>query len=56
MRIAEKRAELERKQRDLEVMLNDLQNVEEECQAALAEYTREPVPPIRETHNESISL
>lgn len=56
VRIAEKRAELERKQRDLEVMLNDLHNVEEECQAALAKYTREPVPPIRETHNESISL
>lgn len=56
VRIAEKRAELERKQRDLEVMLNDLQNVEEECQVALAEYTRDHGQPIRETHNESISL
>ena len=36
-RIEEKRAELERKQRDLEVMLSDLQNVEEQCHIALAE-------------------
>ena len=36
-RIAEKRAELERKRRDLEVMLNDLQSVEEQCHVALAE-------------------
>jgi len=36
--IAEKRAELERKQRDLNVMLNDLQNVEQKCQEALAAY------------------
>ncbi len=36
-RIGEKRAELERKRRDLEVMLNDLQNVEEQCHVALAE-------------------
>lgn len=36
-RIEEKRAELERKQRDLEVMLNDLQSVEEQCHIALAE-------------------
>ena len=35
-RIGEKRAELERKQRDLEVMLNDLQGVEEKCHLALA--------------------
>jgi DNA-binding transcriptional MerR regulator len=40
LRIAEKRAELERKQRDLEVMLNDLVEVEENCQLALAEYDR----------------
>lgn len=56
VRIAEKRSELERKQRDLEVMLNDLQNVEEECQIALAEYNRDHAMPIRETQNESISL
>ena len=36
-RIEEKRAELERKQRDLEVMLNDLQSVEDKCHIALAE-------------------
>ncbi len=36
-RIGEKRLELERKQRDLEVTLNDLQGVEEKCQLALAE-------------------
>lgn len=38
LRIAEKRAELERRQRDLEVTLNDLKSVEEQCQLALAEY------------------
>lgn len=38
VRISEKRSELERKQRDLEVMLNDLQEVEQKCQDALAEY------------------
>ena len=38
LRIAEKRAELEHKQRDLEVRLNDLQSVEDKCHAALAEY------------------
>ena len=37
-RIAEKRAELERRQRDLEVTLNDLKSVEEQCQLALADY------------------
>jgi DNA-binding transcriptional MerR regulator len=37
-RIAEKRAELERKQRDLQVMLDDLQNVEQQCRRVLAEY------------------
>ena len=40
-RIGEKRAELERKQRDLEVMLNDLQSVEQKCHIALAEYGEE---------------
>ncbi len=35
-RIEEKRVELERKQRDLEVMLNDLQSVEEQCHVTLA--------------------
>jgi len=38
LRIGEKRAELEHKQRDLEVMLNDLQNVEDKCHVALAAY------------------
>jgi len=33
--IAEKRADLERKSRDLEVMLNDLKGVEDECHVAL---------------------
>lgn len=37
-RIDEKRAELERKQRDLEVMMNDLQSVEDKCQFALAQH------------------
>jgi DNA-binding transcriptional MerR regulator len=37
-RIGEKRAELECKRRDLEVMLSDLQNVEDKCQLALAEH------------------
>ena len=36
-RIEEKRAELERKRRDVEVMLNDLQSVEEQCHLALAQ-------------------
>ena len=36
-RIGEKRAELERKSRDLENMLTDLQRVEEKCQVALAQ-------------------
>ena len=40
LRIAEKRAELERKQRDLEVMLGDLKEVEDNCQQALAEYDK----------------
>lgn len=38
LRIGEKRAELERKRRDLEVMLSDLQNVEEKCQSELAQF------------------
>ena len=38
VRIGEKRAELEHKRRDLEVMLNDLQNVEDKCHLALAQY------------------
>ena len=37
LRIGEKRAELEHKQRDLEVMLNDLQGVEDKCHVALAD-------------------
>ena len=37
VRIGEKRAELERKRQDLEVMLNDLQNVEDKCHLALAQ-------------------
>jgi DNA-binding transcriptional MerR regulator len=42
VRIGEKRAELERKQRDLEVMLYDLQGVEQKCRDALAEYDTSP--------------
>lgn len=38
LRISEKRTELERKRRDLEVMLNDLQSVEDKCQLALVEH------------------
>ena len=38
LRISDKRAELERKRRDLELMLNDLQSVEDKCQLALAEH------------------
>ena len=56
VRIGEKRVELERKQQDLEVMLNDLQSVEDKCQIALAEYARDHEIPIREKQNESISL
>jgi DNA-binding transcriptional MerR regulator len=41
LRIGEKRIELERKRRDLEVMLNDLQNVEEKCHLALAEHGKQ---------------
>ena len=41
LRIGQKRAELERKQKDLDVMLDDLQRVEDECQLALAEYDNE---------------
>ena len=38
VRISEKRAELEHKQRDLEFMLNDLKSVEDKCQLALAQH------------------
>ena len=38
VRISEKRVELENKQRDLELMLSDLQSVEDKCQLALAEH------------------
>ena len=37
VRISEKRSELEQKRRDLEVMMNDLQGVENKCHVALAE-------------------
>ena len=39
--IGEKRTELERKQRDLDVMLNDLQEVEDKCYVALAQYGKQ---------------
>ncbi len=39
VRISEKRVELENKQRDLELMLSDLQSVEDKCQLALAEHS-----------------
>jgi len=38
LRIGEKRTELERKKRDLEVMMNDLQSVEDKCYVALAQH------------------
>ena len=41
VRIEEKRAELEQKSRDLEVMLNDLQRVEDKCHLALAHYGKD---------------
>ena len=37
VRIGEKRAELERKRQDLEVMMNDLQSVEDKCHVALTQ-------------------
>jgi DNA-binding transcriptional MerR regulator len=40
LRIGEKRTELERKQRDLEYMLIDLQSVEDKCHEALAQATK----------------
>ena len=40
IRIADKRTELERKRRDLEVMLNDLRIVEDNCQEELAQYSK----------------
>ena len=39
VRIDEKRTELEQKQKDLEVMLGDLLNVEAKCHVALANVT-----------------
>jgi hypothetical protein len=39
VRIGEKRTELEQKQKDLEVMLGDLLNVEAKCHVALANVT-----------------
>ena len=39
-RIGEKRIELERKQKDLKVMLDDLKNVEDQSHIALAEYSK----------------
>ena len=41
LRISEKRAELERKQIDLKVMMKDLQSVEDKCYVALAQYGEE---------------
>ena len=38
LRLGEKRAELEHKRKDLEVMMNDLQSVEDRCHVALAQY------------------
>ena len=38
LRIHDKYAEMERKRRDLDVMMNDLQGVEKKCQLVLAEY------------------
>jgi DNA-binding transcriptional MerR regulator len=55
VRIGEKRNDLEHKKRDLEVMLHDLKSVEDKCQIALAEYTRNHELRIREKKNESIS-
>lgn len=40
VRIGEKRIELERKKRDLKVMMNDLQSVEDKCYVALAQYDK----------------
>ena len=40
VRIGEKRVELERKRKDLEVMLNDLRMVEDNCQQELANYSK----------------
>ena len=37
LRIEKKRADLERRRRDLDVMLNDLKSVEDECHLALTE-------------------
>ncbi len=40
VRIGEKRTELERKKRDLEVMMNDLQSVEDKCYVVLAQHDK----------------
>jgi DNA-binding transcriptional MerR regulator len=40
VRIGEKRAELEHKRRDLEVMLYDLKSVEDKCQLSLAKHAK----------------
>jgi DNA-binding transcriptional MerR regulator len=41
VRISQKRAELARKQKDLEVMMNDLQSVEDKCYVAMAQYSKQ---------------
>ena len=41
VRIEEKRAELEQKRSDLDVMLHDLQDVEDKCHLALAHYGKD---------------
>ena len=38
LRIADKRAELERKRRDLDVLINDLLSVEDKCHVALTAH------------------
>jgi DNA-binding transcriptional MerR regulator len=40
VRIGEKRAELEHKRRDLEVILHDLKSVEDKCQLSLAKHAK----------------
>jgi DNA-binding transcriptional MerR regulator len=54
VRIGEKRNDLEHKKRDLEVMLHDLKSVENKCQIALTEYSRDHEVTLREKQNESI--
>jgi len=48
-RIGQKRAELERKQHYLKVMLDDLQSVEDKCQLALAEYGKDLTNAVKAT-------